>query len=238
MSEGDTRGIWEEVHANLLGEQPTPRLILHLDRFTLWLPEETWTWELGAIQSIRFTHSSMCLPTCWGESRQPDEEAIPPRSVIKGKSLTACSMCCKLRCARFLQEGTERVMMQLQNVKHTHNEEQAITQQIRERSHTHTHTHITSAQRMGRFVYITLRTHKREAYMNTSGLKIQVSSRGVAAVLRAGADNNINLLNVTQPTHTYTLKLLSHHVRNTCNSQPAYTHTHTHPHFPFRRHKL
>ena len=80
---------------------------------SLWLPEETWTWELGAIQSIRFTHSSMCLPTCWGESRQPDEEAIPPRSIIKGKCLSARSMCCKLQCTHFLQEETERVMMQL-----------------------------------------------------------------------------------------------------------------------------
>lgn len=35
MSEGDTRGIWEEAHANLLGERPTPKLILHLDGFTL-----------------------------------------------------------------------------------------------------------------------------------------------------------------------------------------------------------
>lgn len=113
MSEGDTRSIWEEAHANLLGERPTPKLILHLDGFTLWLPEETWTWELGAIQSIRFIHSSMCLPTCWGESRQPDEEAIPPRSIIKGKCVSACSMCCKLRCTRFVQEETERVMMQL-----------------------------------------------------------------------------------------------------------------------------
>ncbi|KAK2897776.1 hypothetical protein Q8A73_014156 [Channa argus] len=108
MSEGYTRGIWEEAHANLLGERPTPKLILHFGGFTLWLPEETWTWELGAIQSIRFTHSSMCLPTCWGESRQPDEEAIPPRSIIKGKCLSARSMCYKLQCTRFLQKETER----------------------------------------------------------------------------------------------------------------------------------
>ena len=121
MSEGDTRGIWDEAHANLLGGRPTPRLILHLDGYTLWLPEETWTWELGAIQSIRFIHSSMCLPTCWGESRQPDEEAIPPRSIIKGKCLSACSTCCKLRCTLFLPQETERVMMQLWNVIHTHN---------------------------------------------------------------------------------------------------------------------
>lgn len=127
MSEGDTRGIWEEAHANLLREQPTPSLILHLDGFTLWLPEETWTWELGAIQSIRFTHSSMCLPTCWGESRQPDEKAILPRSIIKGKCLSAHRMCCKLRCTRFLQEETERVMIQLWNVKPKHNREPATT---------------------------------------------------------------------------------------------------------------
>lgn len=130
MPEGDTRGIWEKAHANLLWEWPTPKLILHLDGFTFWLPEESWTWELGAIQSIRFTHSSMCLPTCWGESRQPDEAAIPPRSIIKGKCLSACSMCYKLWSSCFLQKETERLMMQLWNVKHTHNGEPAITQQV------------------------------------------------------------------------------------------------------------
>lgn len=83
---------------------------------SVWLPEETWTWELGAIQSIRFTHSSMCLPTCWVEPGRPDEEAIPPRSIIKGKCLPPSSMCCKLRCSHFLQEETEQVMMQIWNV--------------------------------------------------------------------------------------------------------------------------
>lgn len=81
---------------------------------SVWLPEETWTWELGVIQSIRFTHSSMCLPTCWVEPRRPDEGAIPPRSISKGKCLSACSMCCKLRCSHFLQEETEALFT------HTH----------------------------------------------------------------------------------------------------------------------
>lgn len=219
MSEGDTRGIWEKAHANLLGERPTPKLILHLDGFTLWLPEETWTWELGAIQSIRFTHSSMCLPTCWGESRQPDEAAIPPRSIIKGKCLSARSMCYKLRCTRFLQKETERLMMQLWNVKHTYNSEPAITQ----------HVHM---QTICRCVYICVPLHE-DMCVNKNALHTQkhtqkhISSRGVQDILRADTDNNTNLLNVTQPTHTYTPNSVSHCVQHIYITPCLHRHIHS-----------
>lgn len=110
------RGMCMGIYANLLGQEPTSELILHLDEFTLWLPEETWTWELGAYQSIRFTQSSMCSLTCWGEWRQHDEEAIPLRPHNQG-------MCCKLHC-------TEQIMMQLWNVKHAHNRKPAVAQHL------------------------------------------------------------------------------------------------------------
>lgn len=167
MSEGDTTGSWKEAHVNLLGERPMPKLILHLDGFTLWLPEETWTWELGAIQSIRFTHSSMCLPTCWGESRQPDEEAIPPRSIIKGKCLSTPSMCYKLRCTHFLQKETERVMMQLRNVKHSHDGELAMAQHLPVQTvcrSVYISAHLHGDMRMNTMLYTQRETCTQKAY--------------------------------------------------------------------------
>lgn len=156
----------------------------------------------------------MCLPTCWGESRQPDEEAIPPRSIIKGKCLSARSMCCKLQCTRFLQEETERVMMQLWNVKHTHNGETAITQQLSEQSHTH-----TRVQSICRSVYISVHLHEsmrmnEQICTQRNTHKTHTSSRGVQDIVRAETDNNTKLLNVTQPTHTYTPNSLSHRVQH------------------------
>lgn len=208
MSEGDTRGIWEKAHANLLWERPTPKLILHLDGFTLWLPEETWTWELGAIQSIRFTHSSMCLPTCWGESRQPDEAAIPPRSIIKGKCLSASSKCYKLRCTHILQKETERLMMQLWNVKHTQN-----VDWLWDRTYTCR-------------LYADLCTfcvHLHEDMHTQKNIFLQ---ERVHDILRADTDNNTNLLNVTQPTHTYTPNSVSHCVQHIYITPCLHTHTH------------
>ena len=52
----------------------------------------TWTWELGAIQSISFTHTSMSLHMLCG-SRQPDEKSIPQRSIIKGECVPHHTMC-------------------------------------------------------------------------------------------------------------------------------------------------
>lgn len=132
------------------------------------------------------------------KSRQPDEEPIPLRSIIKGKSLSAPSMCCKLRC-------TEQVMMQLWNVKHTHNGETGDNAAVKVSSAAWAGASADLSTLARTCVkpcaWIRLSAHKE----NARG----ISSRGVQD--RPGTDNNIHLLNVTQPTHTYTLNLLSNH---------------------------
>lgn len=123
---------------------------------------------------------------------------IPLGSIIKGKSLSAWSACFKLRC-------TEQVMMQLWNVKRTHNGEQAITQQLSERC-----SMCGVYGDLSTLVCTCMRSCMKKARLCT---EIRTdSSRGIQD--RPGTDNNIQPLNVTQPTHTYTLYLLSNHVHH------------------------
>lgn len=103
-------------------EGEAPGLILHLDRFTFWLPEKTWTWELVGFQSIWFCRGSGCLAhmlgriktTWWGR-----HSARVHNQYGEGGERGGASACAEnLRCIHFLREETERVMMQLWNVKH------------------------------------------------------------------------------------------------------------------------
>lgn len=113
------RGIWDKSHGDVLRERRGKH------------PGSSFTWtdslsgclrKLGpgnwsASNQFDSAAAAGVWPTCWGESRRPDEEDIPPGSTIKmgRESAPAPSVRCEILrcCAHFLREETERVMMQL-----------------------------------------------------------------------------------------------------------------------------
>lgn len=191
------RGIWDQTHANVLGERPAnPGLIFHLDRFTLAAWENL---DLGiGCHPINLIHPQQHVSahmlgwiktTWWGRHST---------QVHNQGQVSAPSMCCKLWCAHFSREETERVMMQLWNVKHARNRRAARAPRLRESLHTCagcTQSRVAPA-----------RKHAcRSAQLCTStgeAKKKRRSSQGVQDIVRADTDNNTNLLNVTQPTHS------------------------------------